>query len=319
MSRAAGRTAPAARCPGPQGGLHLPRDVLEHLVARGMAIAVVHILEAVQVEQQHRNVLAAALGLLHRQLQLVPEPGAVGQARERVVVRQVFQLPLLGLFFGDVGEHAHVMRDLARRVAHGRQRHVLRKDFAVLAAVPDLALPVPGLGQGRPHRLIKRLVVAARLEDARGLAQQLFFGIAQQPGERCVDRQDAAVGIGHHHALHGVVHHRGGQALAGLAALQRGARGLDLVEVLHHTHQVRGLIAHFGRQRHGAQHGHPAAVVQPQAVALAHVVVDLAGQQALQLRRGPVRVLGDHHITEIEAQRLHRLSAQQVIQAGVGP
>ena len=49
------------------------------------------------------------------------------------------------------------------------------------------------------------------------------------------------MGIGHHHALHGVVHHRGGQALAGLLRCS-AARGLDLVEVLDHTHQVR--VAH---------------------------------------------------------------------------
>ncbi len=54
----------------------------------------------------------------------------------------------------------------------------------------------------------------AGLEDARVLAQHLLFCVAQHARDRRVDGQDARLRIGHHHALDGVVHHGGGQALA---------------------------------------------------------------------------------------------------------
>ena len=170
-----------------QSRLHLPRNVLEHLIARGMAIAVVHVLETVQIEQQHRHALAAFARLLHGQPHLMTKPAAIGQTRESILVRHVLQPLLLRLFFGDIDEHAHVMRNFASQIAYHRQRHVLGKDLAVLAAVPDLALPVARLGNGCPHGFIKSLVVAARLEGARRFTQQLFFGVTQQTGKRCID------------------------------------------------------------------------------------------------------------------------------------
>ena len=82
---------------GPQRPLHLLRDVLQHGIARGVAIAVVHVLEAVQVQDQHGQYFTAALGLLHGYLQLLHKPRAVEQPRERVVVREVFQTLALRL------------------------------------------------------------------------------------------------------------------------------------------------------------------------------------------------------------------------------
>ena len=284
-----------------------------------MAVAVVHVLETVEVEQQHSDVLATGSRLQHSLLQLVAEPRAVGQPRERIVVRQKLQPLLLHLFFRNVGEHAHVVRDLPGRVAHGRQGHVLWKHLAVLAAVPDLALPVARLAQGAPHGVVERLVMPARLEDARRLAQQFFLGITQQAGHRGVGRQDAALRIGHHHALHGVVHHRGGQTLAGLAVLECGAGGLDLVQVLQNADHMGGLGIRLGDQRYRAQHGHLAPIARTQAFVLTHIVVDLARQQARQLGSHPVTVGRHQHIANIQAADPLQRRAEQITQAGVGP
>src|SRR2546427_12969146 len=61
--------------------------------------------------------------------------------------RSEFELGLARLLGRDVGEHAHVVRDLALCVLDGAERHALGEDLAVLAAVPDFALP---RGRGPP-------------------------------------------------------------------------------------------------------------------------------------------------------------------------
>ncbi|MOA07370.1 hypothetical protein D3C78_1270590 [compost metagenome] len=104
------------------------------------------------------------------------------------------------------------MRHVARVVVHGAERHALGKDFAALAPVPDLALPVAGAAHALPHRLVERPVMPTRLEHARRLAQHFRFGVAQQTRESRIHRKNPAVGIGHHHPFDGVVHHRRGQA-----------------------------------------------------------------------------------------------------------
>ena len=310
---------PAQHVTRPQGRLHLLDHVLEHLVPRGMAIAVVHILETVQVEQEHRHALTADAGLFHGLFQLVAKPGAVVQTGERIVARQVLQLPHPGFFLGDIGEHAHVVRDGTLQVAHGGQRHVLGEDFATLAAVPYLALPMPRAPHDVPHGVVESLVVPSRLEDARGLTQQFVLGVAQKPRHRRIGRQDAALRIGDQHALERVVHHGVRQPLAGFAALQGSPGCLDLVQVLHHAHQVRGLIARVRHQGHGAQHRHLAAIVLPLAFAFVHIVVDLARQQPIELRQSPLAIRSHQHVAEIEAGHVLERHPQQGAQARVGP
>ena len=128
----------------PHGSLHPARNVLEHQVANGMAIAVVHILEPVQVELQHGHAFAAAARLHHRVFELLAKPQAVGQPGERIVVGQKLQALVLRLLAGNIGEHAHIVRWRAGRVARHTQRHVLGKHLTVLAPVPDFTLPAPG-------------------------------------------------------------------------------------------------------------------------------------------------------------------------------
>ena len=125
--------------------------------------------------------------------------------------------------------------------------------------------------------------------------------------------------IGHDHAFDRVVDDGGGQLLAHFAAVQSRTHRLDLVEVLHHAHKVGGLVIHFRQQRHRAQHGYFAPAIEPQAMAFGDVMVDLAGQQALQLARGPVTVGGIHHVAKIDCAHLRQRAAQGVAHALVGP
>ena len=84
---------------GTQGRVHLQRNVLEHRVASGMAIAVVNVFEAVEVDLQHRQHFARGRRLLHRGFQLLNKPRTVRQAGQRVVLCQRFEAFFLGLFF----------------------------------------------------------------------------------------------------------------------------------------------------------------------------------------------------------------------------
>ncbi len=82
----------------------------EQLVAALVAQRVVDALELVEVEKQHRKLLAAA-DPLERMIQLLAEKHAVGQTGQRVVMRKPRD-PRLGLFaLGDVFDHAdHILR-----------------------------------------------------------------------------------------------------------------------------------------------------------------------------------------------------------------
>ncbi len=100
------------RVPGAQKLLQPVRDAHEQLVPGAVPEAVVHVLEAIQVEEQHgeKPILVAAV-LAQREIQSVEEQSPVGQAREAVVHGVVQQL-LLGAFArADVGERAgHAIR-----------------------------------------------------------------------------------------------------------------------------------------------------------------------------------------------------------------
>ena len=122
---------------------------------------------------------------------------------------------------------------------------MLGKHLAVFAPIPNFTLPASRHRNGRPHGGIKRPVVAARLEQGRGFAQQLALGVAQQPRHRRVDRQNAAAGIGHYHALGRVIDHGGGQALAllGVALIghigQHARKTLGLALCIHQALAAR--------------------------------------------------------------------------------
>ena len=73
------------------------RDVFQHLVAGLVAQAVVDVLEAVEVQEQHGHLAAVALGTGQRLRQAVRQQLAVRQAGQCVVVRQLCQFGLVRL------------------------------------------------------------------------------------------------------------------------------------------------------------------------------------------------------------------------------
>ena len=73
-----------------------PRDLLQELIARRMAQAVVDRLETVQVDKQHHYLMLAALRLLQGVLQAGIEQQPVGQLGQRIMVGEKVSDHLLG-------------------------------------------------------------------------------------------------------------------------------------------------------------------------------------------------------------------------------
>ena len=86
-----------------------PGHLAEYLVTCKVAKGVVYVLEPVDIEHKKHKLLVATTGSAQRVLKALSEEGSVGQVGQRVVHRQVLQLPLciiVGLFgellLGDV-------------------------------------------------------------------------------------------------------------------------------------------------------------------------------------------------------------------------
>lgn len=107
-----------------------------------MAEAVVDVLEAVEIEEQHGAMAVLDLGFVEGQLQAVLEQHAVGQAGQRVMVGLVVEARLGVLEAADVGEYRDMVGDPVLAVAHCADGHPGRVGLAVLASAPQFALPV---------------------------------------------------------------------------------------------------------------------------------------------------------------------------------
>jgi hypothetical protein len=204
--------------------------VLQQQVADVVSTRVVEALEVVQIDEEQRSALLIARTHDQRVLQAVQQQPAVGQARQRVGERQQLDAFLVLLLVRDVREGGHIVGGLALGVAHGRDGQPLWVHLAVLAPVPDLALPAAMLADRLPHAAVEPAVVPHGLEHARRLADHLVARIAGDGAERPVHADDGAVLLGDDHTLGAVVEHRGCLAQVVFHALALG-------DVQHHAHQ----------------------------------------------------------------------------------
>jgi len=120
------------------------RDRLQELVSALVPERVVDRLEVVQVQVEQADQLVGALRAHHGVLEALAEEGAVGDSGQGVVRREVVELALLPFAQRDVGKNREVVLYLAFRAPDRADGEPLGIDLAVLAAVPDLALPLPG-------------------------------------------------------------------------------------------------------------------------------------------------------------------------------
>ena len=126
-------------------------------------------------------------------------------------MRQSANMIFLALAFGDVGKQADIAGHAAAGFGDSNNGKPLGIEFARLAAVDDLARPASGAGQGVPHVAIKRIIVLAGGNHRRCPAHCFIRAIPADFAERRIDRQNAALGIGHHHAFAGRFECQSGQ------------------------------------------------------------------------------------------------------------
>ena len=179
----------------------------EEPVTGFVAERVVHGLEVVDVEEQDREALGAALRPLGRVLHAVAEPCLVRQAGELVVERPVHELVLEALALGEVAEapdpadHAPVDplrdREALEHAAVAEVEHVVA--LGVRAA---RRAPRPCGGTPRDRRAGRARTVSARSSSRCG-----EDGVVQVPhlGEPSVEARDVPVGVDHEDAVGGRV------------------------------------------------------------------------------------------------------------------
>lgn len=108
-----------------------------------MSQAVIDVLEAVQVQEQHGTLSAVLLLVVEGRQQAAFEQCAIGQAGKRIVVSLVVELGLGVFEAGDIGEDGDEMGDLLITIAHRADGQPTGVQLAVLAAIGDFPCQCP--------------------------------------------------------------------------------------------------------------------------------------------------------------------------------
>jgi hypothetical protein len=178
-----------------------PRDFDEEEVPRRVAQAVIDEFELIDVEKQHRDPGVCVMGRGQSVRQAVEEECAIRQLGQRVMEGSPNQLLLRVLASGDVLDLTEEIFGVARVVADEDDIDLGPDDGAVGAQVALLRLvAVHGhvAGSLRWRRAGGEIV---RVREVSGMAtDQLIGGTAEEPTQRRVHAQVAAVEISHAHA-----------------------------------------------------------------------------------------------------------------------
>ena len=140
-------------------GAQAVRHRLQQLVARCMAVLVIHGFEFVQVHKNQGQLAVVTLGVCNRLMQTVCQQPAVGQVGEWVKKCQALDFILSRLAQRDVGVGGHVVGDHTGFVTNGGDRLPARKLLAIFSCIPNLTLPAVLLHQFTPHVTEKRGIV----------------------------------------------------------------------------------------------------------------------------------------------------------------
>ena len=103
----------AADSEGLAAATEAPRDLPQHLIARGVAVTVVHVFERVHVDQAESDPEAVVAGLLEAFREPLLEVTVIAEARERVGERELHRLELpedRALVEGERGQRADERR-----------------------------------------------------------------------------------------------------------------------------------------------------------------------------------------------------------------
>ena len=198
-----------------------PADLDQEAVADVVAQGVVERLEVVEIKEHHGPRLAVADAADQGLLDAVGQQAAVEQAGQVVEEGQPFDAVLGLLALGDIDVGGDEMRGRTVFAGDRRNDHPFRVNLAVLAPVPDLALPAALGQQATPHLAVEVVIVPPRLEHPRGIADAFLGRVAGAFGKCRIDPQDDPVGIGYDHRFMRL-ESGGGNAQLGLDAVALG-------------------------------------------------------------------------------------------------
>ncbi|MCY1355299.1 hypothetical protein D9M69_417150 [compost metagenome] len=207
-------------------------DLDQQGIADVVAVAVVDLLETVQIDEEQRCGLHLVGIRAEAQLQAFVERLAVAQAGEGVAVGQVVQLLLVGHLFGDVVEDAAMADELAGAAAHRRQMR-LEMAVAAVGGAQDRVQRAAARAVRRRQKFVQTVRVVALAEQFLQAAFAQSVGRAGEQFAQCpVAAGEATGAVDFEIAVADVVEN-------GLVAV------LALRQAFQHVVQVAGELAEF--------------------------------------------------------------------------
>ncbi len=170
----------------PDDGPQAAGDLLEELIADGMPVRVVDLVESVEVQRQHREAVAVPRRRPDGLAEPLLQSHAVGQLGQRVVAGELMKGLVGALPLRDVVEHHHVA-GLPLPLARGDPE---LRDADLPVAPPD--------GHLRPRFPRQGYAEGSAPESLTGLSElSLCGGIRVEDGARLVDEEDTDGGVLH--------------------------------------------------------------------------------------------------------------------------
>ncbi len=198
------------------------RHLAQQYVARFVAQRVVDHLEAVEIDEQHRELAVVATARLDREIEELSEHRAIGQTREAVVGREVLDSFLGTLARGDVLDDRDVVQRGAGAIALHRDREADPDRRPVLAHVALLELERRDRPRAQPGVQIVGGRHVARMRDLlHREREQLAFAVAEHLAELRIRVEEVAVVVDVRNADRGELHRRGESLLALAQPLHR--------------------------------------------------------------------------------------------------
>src|SRR3990167_4304293 len=169
-----------------------------------MTDRIVDRLEAIQVDEHHRQATLIAPGNLAALAQAILEQAAVGQAGQQIMTGIETELSLIASFFGDVVLYTDKMGELAALVEDRRDVQIVPEWCAVLVVVAQHNMRIILPGQVIANDLERYLVALTRLQETAVTAQDFVCGVTGDALERRIDVDDRLIvraRIDDHHAV----------------------------------------------------------------------------------------------------------------------
>ena len=136
---------------------HLDQQLVPHIVAE----TVVDRLEMVEIDEQKGYAMIVPAGDRDSLLDPFRQQQAVGQSGQRVVIGLMLDLLVLAMQIGDIVEDRHIAAGPPGGIEHLGDRRPFKEDLAILAAVPDLPLPIAFVLQIAPQNIGEILTLHA--------------------------------------------------------------------------------------------------------------------------------------------------------------